>query len=402
MAQLLFLLVIAAIPIQLGKFFFFDFSYVLGLPIDYRAVTIYASDIIVLLFIIFSIWENRKKLKQIPLDFKDYCLVLVIFNLHLFISTPLFSVSPISSLVFNLKILIFSLASVFAANLLQNKKVAQNSLKVLIFSVFWQSLLILGQFIKQGSLGLQIIGERTFDSSTVLIAHSQAFGRQFLRPYGTFPHPNIAAAYLAFSLIILAPFLKKATNPLKVAFTIVSFLAIAITYSKSAIFVLGLSLPFTTQNFRKLLALTAVAIFLAIWIFLQTSMYQVASIAERLLLSQAALDITLKNPLFGVGSNNFILELSKLNLSSLSQTRLLQPVHNVFLLILAQNGIIGLLIFTTLLLTVSKNLKGKTKTVIFIGMLVYLSIDHFLWTLQQGQLMFWFLMSYFLADAKKA
>jgi O-antigen ligase len=128
----------------------------------------------------------------------------------------------------------------------------------------------------------------------------------------------------------------------------------------------------------------------------------VASLAERLLLSQAALDISLQNPLFGVGSANFIPELSKLNLYSLSETRLLQPVHNVFLLIMAENGIIGLLIFSLFLLIVSKYLNSAKKVVIFLAMLFYFSVDHFLWTLQQGQLIFWFLIAFLLTDEKRS
>lgn len=399
-SELLFLAVLASLPVQLGKFFFLDHSYVLGLPIDYRAATIYFSDIVIVLFLVFALVENSRKLKEIFAHFRQYCLAILIFNIYLVVSSILFSTSKEASYFFTLKVFIFSALSIFCANTLRNKEVRGNSLKVITFSLLWQSLLIIGQFALQGSLGLNFLGERTFDSSTVLIAHSEILGRQLLRPYGTFPHPNVAGAYLSISLIILSGFLVSKLSPQKIFAILSAVLAILLTYSKSAFLVLYFGLLLSGRGARRLLALLSIGAIIAAAILTQISTYQVASVAERLLLSQAALDIALKNPFFGVGSSNFILELSKLNLFSLSETRLLQPVHNVFLLILAENGVIGLMLFITLLLVVTRKLQGRAKTAIFLGMLLYLSVDHFLWTLQQGQLIFWLTIAYFLTETK--
>ena len=94
--------------------------------------------------------------------------------------------------------------------------------------------------------------------------------------------------------------------------------------------------------------------------------------------------------------------LSKLNLFSPAETRLLQPVHNVFLLILAENGVIGLLLFAALLLAVARNVKGKVKTALFLTILTYASVDHFLWTLAQGQLMFWLILGYIISERRNS
>ena len=51
LSDFLFLATLAAIPIQLGKFFWIKSSFVLGIPIDYRAVSIYFADIIIFLYI---------------------------------------------------------------------------------------------------------------------------------------------------------------------------------------------------------------------------------------------------------------------------------------------------------------------------------------------------------------
>lgn len=388
-SDFLLLLVLALLPVQLAKFTFPESSYVLGLPIDYRAVAIYASDLAIISFIAASVFTFRGKLTYILKLYKDYILVIFIFNLYLLFTTK------DASLFFNLKIFTFSLMSIFAAYSLKSQKLRQEAALILGFSVFWQSALIIFQFLNQGAIGLKILGERSFDASTVLIAHSELFGTQLLRPYGTFPHPNVAAAYLTFSLILLFPAFKFHLALLPV-------LAIFLTASRSAIAVLFTAYIISIKNFKNALLLAAGAILVGTLLFLQLAKYQVATIAERLLLSQAALDISLQNPLFGVGSNNFILELSKLNLFSLSETRLLQPVHNVFLLILAENGLVGLLLFTAVLLVISRYLTTYTKIILFFAVLFYFSIDHFLWTLHQGQMMFWLLIAYFLSDRQKA
>lgn len=402
MSHLLFLLVLATLPIQLGKFFFPSHSYVLGIPIDYRAITFYLSDITIVLFIAAAILENRKKIGTLAKNFKPYITALVVFNLYLIFSAIFFSVSREASYFFSLKFFIFSLFSVLAANALQSKNVRKNCLLVLGASVFWQALVIIAQFARQGSVGLQFLGERSFDASTVQIAHSQLAGREFLRPYGTFPHPNVAAAYLAFSLTILLGAIKapRKLAPAKIILVTTAILAILLTFSKSAVAFLILGFLSAVKRLRELLILLPAAAIIGFFVASQLSVIQIASVAERLLLTQAALDIALVNPAFGVGANNFILELARLDLVSLSETRLLQPVHNVFLLILAENGIFGLVLFAALLLAVSKYLDTKLKAIIFIGLLFYLSVDHFLWTLHQGQLIFWLILAYIIGNGK--
>ena len=49
MANFLFLAVLALIPVQLNKYFFITPSFVLGIPVDYRAISFYLSDILTFL-----------------------------------------------------------------------------------------------------------------------------------------------------------------------------------------------------------------------------------------------------------------------------------------------------------------------------------------------------------------
>ncbi|MCR4324695.1 MAG: O-antigen ligase family protein [Candidatus Curtissbacteria bacterium] len=398
LSDLLFLTTIAIIPIQLGKYFFSDSSYVLGIPIDYRAASIYLSDIVVSLFIPAFLWENRKNLKSIWEKYKSFISVLLVLNLYLIGSSLLTSNDNQISIIFNLKTLTFSMFAIFAAHSLSKKKIREMALLVITVTSAVESLVIFAQFALQKSLGLWILGERAFDSTTPLIAHLQFLGNQLLRPYGTFPHPNVAGAYLSFSLILLigSQFRRKTANLLPL---VISTLALTLTFSRTAIIASIVGLVIIANKFKFTTLLLLIAIIAGTTLIISQSL-DVAPIAERLTLAQAALNITLLNPLFGVGSNNFILELSRLNLFALSETRLLQPAHNVFLLILAENGIVGLLLFATLLLVISKSINDKIKLALFAAILIFSTTDHFLWTLQQGRLMFWFAAAYIVSQEK--
>ncbi len=79
---------------------------------------------------------------------------------------------------------------------------------------------------------------------------------------------------------------------------------------------------------------------------------------------------------------------------------LLQPVHNIYLLILSQIGIFGLIIFLIFIIKSIKNLlkkitdtKKETKdfyvaVLTLLGSLLFVGMfDHFFLTIQQGQLM---------------
>lgn len=403
-AERLFLAVLLTIPLQLNKFLPLPFSYVLGIPIDYRIPSIYLSDILIVLFLLSSI-SSLKKIKDFCANKKWYLLSTSAFLTYLALSAFFIKESKEATLFFWAKLVELTAFSIPAAYYLSQKKVFALTLRVFKFTLTWQSLVVVYQFITQKSLGLWFLGERSFDTTTTGIAHIEIFQNQFLRPYGTFPHPNVMGAFNLVLLIILAGSLKNSdlsSRPKKAiipyALAIISIVA---SFSKTALVMLFVS-PVVIVKKRTHLVVATLIVIILILIYVSALLPRsIDTIAERILLSQAALLVASQNIILGVGSNNFILAISKLNLQSVSEVRLLQPVHNVFLLILAENGLLGLLLFSLVLLTVSKFTKDKTRLSLFFVVLVYLSIDHFMWTLQQGQLILWLSVSYILSSQKK-
>ena len=69
-----------------------------------------------------------------------------------------------------------------------------------------------------------------------------------------------------------------------------------------------------------------------------------------------------------------------------STTRFLQPVHNIYLLLLSEAGVIGLFMFLWILWRAKKH--WVILIVFFLGL-----VDHYFLTLQQGQLLLVILLS---------
>src|SRR3989344_718467 len=86
--NVLLLLFILFLPTQLGKHFFFDFSYLSGVRVDYLAPTIYVTDILAALLLIInfkSFWHFLKQKKIL-------ILLAVLFLNILFSRFPLISI----------------------------------------------------------------------------------------------------------------------------------------------------------------------------------------------------------------------------------------------------------------------------------------------------------------------
>jgi O-antigen ligase len=125
------------------------------------------------------------------------------------------------------------------------------------------------------------------------------------------------------------------------------------------------------------------------------------SFTRRIDLFQSAFTLLSHSPLWGVGFGNFLVAQSLFHsLTSRDIFSFLQPVHSIFLLLLSETGVVGLLFFLYFLLIIVKQrilpLRHK-KTLVevywlklcLVILLVSIGcIDHYFLTLQQGQLLF--------------
>jgi O-antigen ligase len=293
--------------------------------------------------------------------------------------------------------------------------------------VIGESLLAISQYLHQSSIGgiLYLVGERSFTAETPGIANASVHGQLILRPYGTLPHPNVLAGYLLIMVILISFSSAKETSKyrkiLEVSALLLGSICIILSFSRLVILLLCfITVMFLITNIvRKtkanglqkqsnigkysliLLVILAGTFFIFRQLFLQlfyrfsqTSVRE-ESFIQRKDLIQNAITIISKHPLFGVGLHNFLPALSQIR-SPLSPTFYLQPVHNIFLLWIAETGLVGfifLIIFLIktirqlLSLLSQRNPATKTLLLLFISLLILGSFDHYLLTLQQGQLL---------------
>lgn len=374
----LFFLTILLLPTQLGRHFWPHFSYVYSLRIDYLSPTIYFWDLLVVSLIIVWLisWPKVNKLAT-----------LIVLS---FLFVQALSILKAESLGAGLirwqQYLVSSSFAVYLSS--QNfLKIKDQLAKALSLAIIFEGFLAIGQFVGGKSLGLWILGEREISLSTPSIAKFNWYGQIILRPYGTFPHPNVLAAFMVLSMPMIA-FLSKSkliTLGLGVISTILSF-------SRSATaLLLGLGLIFLRKKLKILVVILAITLPFLYVRFNSAFNFDSLSLSRREQLILVALEQIKKEPLLGIGLNNFIPQVASSNLLP-GPSRFLQPVHNIFLLTLAETGLIGFMGLLILLgLPVIKLFQkwdqpfSKLLLLSWVEVFLLGMFDHYFLTLPQGQ-----------------
>jgi len=394
--ECLYFFFIFLISNQLGKHFWFNFSYVQGLRIDYLSPTFYLTDLIILSLFFIQIFKINFKVANIKI--KDNLWIMV--WLFVLFSGIALSISPLLGIYKILKIFEFSFLGFYFVQQFSKKKLFKKTILVISISVILQSILAISQFLKQGSIGglFYYFGERTFNGQTPGIANASINGELVLRPYGTFSHPNLLAGFLVVTIILIfSQLLIAKENKIRlfyVSSVFIGTIALAFSMSRAAVFayVLTLGALFVKKRISYLIIPLAISVvFFGIFNgrFLKFDLKEVAVI-ERLELLKVSWIMFLKNPFIGVGLNNF---LSNIPYFISSKNLILQPVHNIYMLILAETGFLGISFFAVFIIkTINRIIKDKSvykksKLIIFIIILFLGMFDHYLLTLQQGQIL---------------
>jgi len=123
------------------------------------------------------------------------------------------------------------------------------------------------------------------------------------------------------------------------------------------------------------------------------------SITLRTFYNQTACFFIQDSPWIGIGLGNFVLEIR--GMIDILSAWTHQPVHNIYLLIGSEVGLIGLFLFLMFVYQILRQFREQGTAnreqyylLLFI-VLCFLFVglfDHFFWTLQQGQLLFWLIL----------
>lgn len=386
--KLLFFLTILLLPTQLGKHFWPEASFIYSLRIDYLSPAIYFWDLLALALIAtysLSVYLGSKKTN---LNLKAVTL-FGIFLLTQFLSV-IMAVNPMASGVRLKEYLIVVMFGVYIASV-DFSEIKNYFFSGLFFAVLFLCLLGIAQFLAGHSIGFWILGERDFSVTTPLVAKFNFYDRVFLRPYATFSHPNLLGGFLILSLPILMAGISRKLNNLKLILGLLVSTTVLITFSRPALLLAGIQAVFTYRRLWKLILIFLCLVApLLIVRFASIFTFDSLAVLRRQELADYAVDLFLKNPFFGIGLNNFI-NLLAMDKVLVGTSRFLQPVHNIFLLVSSETGVLGLAGFMALFIfaiwenakkqdKLSKILTGDLLMVILLGF-----FDHYFITLPQGQ-----------------
>lgn len=325
-------------------------------------------------------------------------------------------------------------------------------LAVTICAGLVQAVVGLGQFKEQRSLGLGVFGEPVLESHTGAASTIRAEGGRVLRAYGTLPHPNVYGAYIMLAVLAAAYWYLRYEELLSTelfnhprgwwsmpralgvlnqyvthryfyarlliaACAFVLIIALTLSFSRSAWIAAAVAiLVLVSMRIRsmhglggsvRLVAMLAACAVVTYGMFAPIIRPRAAltqaepAVQDRLAYMRIARSISEENP-GGVGPGNQVLYGVEQRLYQHQGMRAVwawEPVHNMYLLILGEYGVLGLLSFIVILGMVTWRLLRSEKTLerdwavaALAGVLTLGLFDHFLWTLQPGRLMFWLVL----------
>lgn len=381
----------------------------------------------------------------------------------------------------------------------------------IIILAFFQSIIAILQFIQQKSLGISILKESIFSAYDPGIAKVLINGGIFIRSYGFFPHPNVLGGFLAISLLISTAYplifkdkLFHVEHYIDIwsyrVLIFVQLLALLFSFSKSAILafiigfitlIFGINKLFHVEQFKNsvkdisnvprgtlelqlkparcstwniqrivqmfhvehLVILMGIILLGIMLLSFNLRFFFAQPFIERLFYIKALQKLSPDYFFQGLGIGQFVFRMQEFFDEKLLLWQF-QPIHNVFLLIFSETGIVGFGLFMwffvyifwknkknvlrgTLELQLKQEkcstwnkskivqktfsmfhvehyqntsfneyLGSRKKTVvnylsrsILIGITVIMLFDHYFWDIQQGQLLFWVILA--LAISKK-
>lgn len=390
------------VPTQFALHLWPKWSYVLGLRVDYFSPKLYLVDVFIILYLITCLISSHEKIQ-----FKNkYFLIFLTLLFVNLVFTKLFE----NTFLYQVRILLYIIFLQFS---LKRLNLYEDFIKPLSIATVVVSILAVVQFIKQGSTGwfFYFLGERIMSITTIGAPLVNLFGSNYLRSPSTFSHPNSLAGFLVVFLILINEFkflqsgiaLKKLVNVLGIP-------ALVLTFSKSGILALVGYLFYKfffgntklTKRAYFLFFIGSLLFTLILFISSSNLIKRGAlfseSINTRIILTSRSKEIIYKNFWFGVGANNFILELSK-KPPVIKSVLFLQPVHNIYLLVFSEWGVVGLIFFVVMVIKIFR--KAVPVTSLAISVVLFTGLfDHYWLTLNQNLLLLLILITLGISKRK--
>ncbi len=429
----LFWIFLLLLPTQLGKHWWPEWSLVDGVRVDYLSPTIYLTDIVLLLVAALALFKNRRIFNFQFSIFNEFSIfnfqkiLIVSYLLLITLSSPPRIWLAVYWLARYLEIILVAWVTVRSQKPEARSQIYRALAIGVLFSV---GLGIIQMFLGRTTGWWWILGERNFTLADPGIATMTVWGREILRPYATFSHPNALAGFLAAAMMEYGVgskeygIRKKENRIWRKVVLLVGVIGVILTGSRGAILglVVGYGLWVVSRgvrNWKKFVKLAGLGILGGLTLLASAPQYAYfgswststqpksattgfgrtsgflqsknpgPSEKERLVLVRAAVRMWRDNWLTGVGPGQFLVKLPEYLPAGFYK---IQPVHNIFLLGLAEFGVIGMgIIVITIIkiikLAVGPDLIGASLKWALAVILVTGMVDHYWLTAQQNRLL---------------
>lgn len=370
---------------------------------EYGTISIYLSDIFIIGWLIVFLGERLREMRWPSLQPPSTIKLLIITLLAYLIISVSWSGATVISLIFLCRLIAYGL---IGQSLVARKLNVKIVILIIIVSLSLQSVLAISNLFSQqvyANKWLGIASQQASDQGVSVVLTSDA---RYLRAYGGMPHPNILGGWLVAGilLIIFRSSLFKSGAKMNIfllgCFSLM-FSGLILTFSRAA----WGSLIVAVLLIRKKTLLPYLPIALCIIVYCvlllsgaftaRTSLLlgspaninrlEIKAVTERVSSWQDSWLIIKKHPVLGGGLGTYSLSLSQIYPREPAWRW--QPAHNVGLLILAELGLIGILLIGALVFCIMRWLwrQEQYPAIIYLGALLFISLfDHYLWTLPAG------------------
>ena len=346
----------------------------MGIRLDYLSPTFYLTDLVWFFWLVSSVGVLKLNFKWESLLW----LGLIVINVYGAVNKEVAIMGWVRWIQWWLTI--WLIAS-------QKVKIKEYLKLVLAFWLVLEGGLAIAQVAKNGSIQgiFWWLGERKFDYLTIGIAQIRWWGEGFIRAYGTFSHPNSMAGFLLVSLILWSSYKKEIKSYWWWLVTWIGLVGIVLNGSRIVwvLTVIWGILKILGKKWKggMLIMFGLVLIIVGLLGGEGIGGWDKESWNKRVDLNKVAYEMIKTKPLFGVGVNNFMI-----NLPKIGNSRWLQPVHNIPLLVTAEIGVWGSMLWIWWLMR--RILRTKiTRQVLMIGMVIVVTamMDHYWITLPQNK-----------------
>jgi hypothetical protein len=404
------------LPWQLRHTFYFA-SYG-GNYFEYSSIHLYATDVLIIVLLI--LWILRRSKLQLPAKWIWQPMVLWLVWITV---SSWYGLDWQNSLQQSVH---YWLMFGWLLYLFNNVKDLRQIFWPFVWGVAFQAVWGIAEFVGNHDLGMQILGESPLGPNQGGVAVVGDEAHRQIRAEGLLPHPNMLGGLMVFSLIPLMQLYCGAVWKQRYwLLAIVGLVGIALVLSFSRtswaialVTILVMTLIAFWKKREKIIWLPFVVLVLGVGItagwqwsnvmgrFSTESRLEQRSIEDRIGSISDWKKVIRGREFAGVGTSNYTLALIQLKPDQ--KVWIYKPIHNIYLLITAETGAVGLAIWLWMVVVVGwlwfKLIRQDRINLCFglplVGVLGAGIVDHWPISFQQGRLLFFLALALIILQSR--